>query len=75
MQPSFAPRNIPSLAGQPAANSRSFGEFGRYRVTPIHSRFEQVSWFVKDAEKTDADGFATVIRQEDTFEAAVAGLA
>lgn len=69
-----AASNDPLRAGQLASDSIRFGEFNRYDLFAVHTRFDAVSFFVKDAETPDDDGFATVIRQEPTPEAAVAGL-
>lgn len=75
MLPSFSPRNIPSLAGREAAPARCFGPWNRYRVVPVHSRFDAVTWFVTDAESRDDADLPAVVRQADTFQAAVADLA
>ena len=66
--------NDPRRPGQRASVSLTFGEFGRYMLYAVHTRFDAVSWFVQDAETPDAEGYATVIRQEPTPELAVAGL-
>jgi hypothetical protein len=70
--------NEPAKSGMIADTKRVFGPDGedsRYAVAPVHSRIGQdVVWFVWDAEQQDELGFAKVIRQEDSFEAAVAGL-
>ena len=66
--------NNPNLAGCHASNAETFGEFGRYQVYAVHTRFDAVSWFVADAEITDALGYAEIIRQEPSYELAVAGL-
>ncbi len=68
-------QNIPARAGERAGPAKTLGEFGRYRVYPVHTRFEAIEWFVTDGERTDEYGLATVIRQEPTYEAAVSGLA
>lgn len=67
-------RNDPSRAGQLASSRERFGEFGRYAVAPVHTRFDALQWFVWDAERPDEDGRATIIRQEETREAAIAAL-
>lgn len=62
-------------AGCIAAKAERFGEFGRYRVAPVHTRFDAVQWFVWDAETVDdVTGGAAVIRQAETRDKAVAGL-
>ena len=68
------PRNNSSMAGKRAGSSVPAGEFNRYRVYPVHTRFESVEWFVTDAESLDTSGLPLVVRQEPTFEAAVSGL-
>lgn len=71
--------NDPGRAGQNASDAVLFGEFDRYAVFAVHTRFDAVSWFVVDAEGvTDAQVRAKqlppVIRQEPTYEAAIADL-
>jgi hypothetical protein len=66
--------NNPSKKGSLAGAKILFGEYSRYAVAPIHTRFDDVEWFVWDAHKLDENGTPEVIRQEPTFEAAVAGL-
>jgi hypothetical protein len=67
--------NNPKLAGQQAGPKAYFGEHRRFAVYPVHTRFDAVSWFVADAELIDeATGFASIIRQEATKEAAMDGL-
>lgn len=67
--------NNPSLAGQQAAPKQFFGEFRRYAVYPVHTRFDAVSWFVADGEQLDEQtGLAAIIRQSETKEAAMDGL-
>lgn len=68
-------KNDPSKKGQLAARKRTFGDFSRYAVAPVHTRFEAVEWFVWDAETVGADGLPEVIRQEASKEAALRGLA
>lgn len=68
-------RNDPTLAGQLAGRKRLFGDYHRYAVFPVHTRFDAVEWFVADAFVTDeVTGLPAVIRQAATEEAAVAGL-
>lgn len=66
--------NNPNVAGSLATPKELFGECGRFAVAAVHTRFDAVEWFVWDAETVDDLGLATVIRQEATREAAVAGL-
>jgi len=77
MKTSRLPRvepNTPARAGQLASRKTSFGPRSRYAVAAVHTRFSHWSWFVWDAEKPEADGSPSIIRQENTREAAVAGL-
>lgn len=68
-------RNDPTKAGQLAGRKRLFGDYSRYAVFPVYTRFEAVEWFVADAFEEDPEtGLPAVIRQEATEEAAVAGL-
>lgn len=69
-------KNDPSRAGELAARKILFGEFRRYAVAPIHTRFDAVSWFVWDAHVPDEEcgGIPSVIRQADTKEEAMSGL-
>lgn len=68
-------RNDPTLAGQAAGRKRLFGDYHRYAVWPVHTRFDAVEWFVADAFLEDpVTGLPEVIRQAATEEAAVAGL-
>jgi hypothetical protein len=69
-----AAKNNPEKAGKKASKAVYFGSNGRYAVRAVHTRFESVQWFVTDAEKTDEQGFATVIRQENNFSDAIIGL-
>lgn len=67
--------NNPSAAGNLASEKVRFGEFGRFAVFAVHTRFDAVQWLVADAEVTDeTTGFAAVVRQCETFEEAVRGL-
>ena len=62
--------NNPDKKGSLAGRKVLFGEYSRYAVAPIHTRFDAVEWFVWDAS---VNGTPEVIRQAPTFEAAVAG--
>ena len=66
-------QNDPARKGQLAAPKRLFGEYSRYAVAPVFTRFDRVQWFVWDAH-TDDQGFPAVIRQEDTEDEALRGL-
>lgn len=76
-QPKFSKNivNNPALKGQAAARKQTFGDHSRYAIWPIHTRFEIVQWFVADAYACDKEGRPEIIRQEDTLEAAISGLA
>ena len=66
--------NMQHMPGMLADTKRTFAD-GRYAVAPVHNRLgPDVVWFVWDANKTDRYGYAEVIRQEGSFEAAVEGL-
>lgn len=67
--------NNPSLKGSLAAPKQRFGEAGRYAAAPIHTRFDEVEWFVWDAEHPASNmSRAEVIRQAATLEEALRGL-
>lgn len=68
-------RNNPARKGELAAPKRLFGEYSRYAVAPVHTRFDRVQWFVWDADEIDpVTNGPAVIRQEDTEAEAIAGL-
>ena len=67
--------NDPMLRGSLAAPKQRFGDWGRYAIAPIHTRFDAIEWVVWDAEILDeATGFAAIIRQEPTLKDALRGL-
>jgi len=71
--------NNPARAGQDASKRRYFGECSRYAVFAVHTRFDAVQWFVTDAqgvtdEQVRRGELPPVIRQEPTYEAAIASL-
>lgn len=67
--------NDPMLRGSTAAPKQRFGDYGRFAVAPIHTRFDTIEWLVWDAEITDdATGLAAIIRQAGTMDAALRGL-
>jgi hypothetical protein len=68
-------RNDPRLAGQIAVRPVSFGDYRRFSVFAVHTRFAAIEWMVKDAELLDeiTEGPA-VIRQGPTREEVMAGL-
>lgn len=67
--------NKPALRGSLAAKKQFFGEWNRYAVAPVHTRFDAIEWFVWDAEQTDGKGLAEVVRQAGTLDDAISGLA
>jgi hypothetical protein len=60
------------VAGQLAGEKVRIGKFS---VAPVHTRFGTVQWFVWDEERMDYDDLPVVVRQAETREAAVEGLA
>ena len=74
--PPMATKNDTRCAGQVADQPELFGEFSRFSVFSIHTRFDAVCWMVTDAERIDdVTGRPAVIRQAQSREAAIAGLA
>lgn len=68
--------NDATRRGQLAAPKQFFGDYRRYAVAPVHTRFDALEWFVWDAEHALSDlNHAEVIRQAPSLEEAVAGLA
>ncbi len=72
----MAIKNNSKLAGaEIKGTSETFGAFGRYRVFAVHTRFDAVQWFVKDAECIDElTELPAVIRKADTKAEAMKGL-
>ena len=66
--------NNPNLKGSFAGPKVLFGDFSRYAVAPVHTRFDAVEWFVWDAHRLDDAGLPEVIRQAESFGDAVLGL-
>lgn len=66
--------NDPAQAGKAAGPSIYTGPLSTFEIKPVHTRFESVQWFVLDLADRDDKGLARVIRQSDSFEAAVQGL-
>ena len=72
--------NNPAIAGQLASRRKYFGPrllFGnyyRYITAAVHTRFDQVVWFVWDNTKLDNFGQATIIRQAGNYKDAIAGI-
>lgn len=73
MQIPTAQKNNPAQKGALASAKVAFGPAKRYALGAVHTRGDAVQWFVWDAE-TDDRGMPAVIRQEDTAQAAIAGL-
>lgn len=67
-------KNNPAKKGEIAGRKSLFGDYSRYAVAPVHTRFESIAWFVWDAETTDENGFPETIRIADTYEEAILGL-
>lgn len=68
-------RNDPSRRGELAAPKKLFGEWSRYAIAPVHTRFGAVAWFVWDAMSWGLDGTnPAVIRIEESKAAALEGL-
>jgi len=68
-------RNDYNLAGLIASDYHVFGERNRYILAAVHTRFEEVTWMVFDAEQADDIlGTPKIIRQDRTPELAVKGL-
>ena len=59
----------------PVVSSRTFGEFSRYRLDVMRSRFGTLTYLVADAERLDpVTGGPAIIRQADSEAEAVSGL-
>lgn len=68
-------QNNPNLKGSLAAKKIIFGDYSRYAVAPVHTRFDAVEWFVWDAmHPLSTDARCEVIRQAETKEKAMGGL-
>jgi hypothetical protein len=63
--------NDSTKPGQKASEKLTFGEFKRYAVFAVHTRFVAIQWLVTDAEAPDeVTGAPGVIRQSYTAAAA-----
>lgn len=77
-----ADANDPARKGQQASKRVTFGQFARYCIYAVHTRFDAVQWFVQDAHGVDEITHGVdeithgpaIIRQEDSKEAALRGL-
>jgi hypothetical protein len=67
-------KNDARFAGRLASEKVLFGECSRYALYAVHTRGDDVQWFVADAESVDDMGLPRIIRQANTPEQAVAGL-
>ena len=66
--------NRPERKGELADCKRLFGDYSRYAVAPVYTRFDAVEWFVWDAEKIMTGNYHEPIRQASTLEEAIANL-
>lgn len=64
--------NNPALRGHRASRILRFGPAARYEVFAVHTRFDAVEWWVTDSNVTYSDGRPWVIRQEPSFDEAIA---
>ena len=53
-------RNNPKLAGKRAGKARFYGPYSRFAVYPIHTRFEDITWVVSDADTLDQFGLPDI---------------
>jgi len=60
-------RNNKKLAGQLAGKKEFFGKHNRFAIAPVHTRFDSVDWFCRDAEKLDKFGLPEIIGQKDSY--------
>lgn len=68
-------KNDSTKAGAFASKKVIFGSHNRYAIAAVHTRFNNIEWFVYDVESLDfLMDTAEVIRQELSFEKAIAGL-
>ena len=51
--------------------SRTFGDFNRYRLDTVLTRFGSIEFFVMDAEAIDALGLPSVVGQAETVSGAL----
>jgi hypothetical protein len=70
------PKNDKNKAGQRATEKVIFGDYSRYALYAVHTRFDAVCWFVEDADQLDyiVPDKAVVIRQEWNWVDAIDGL-
>jgi hypothetical protein len=66
--------NDPRQAGRLASNQIRFGDFDRYALAAVHTRFDAVTWMVFDAEQEDElTGKPKIVRQCETVSEALSG--
>lgn len=67
--------NDPRKAGQLASRKAFFGDYHRFAIAAVHTRFDDVEWFVWDAEDPASTlDHAEVVRQSPTITEALEGL-
>lgn len=76
MKKPFTQKNNHEKAGQKASQKLIFGPSSRYAVYAVHTCFDNVMWFVEDAEQNCEviPEQLKVIRQAWNFQDAVNGL-
>jgi hypothetical protein len=67
-----AEANNPALRGHRASRVLRFGPGDRFQVYAVHTRFDDVEWWVADNNITYGDGRPWIIRQEPSFDEAIA---
>lgn len=69
-------KNNPHKSGQRASEKVIFGDYSRYALYAIHTRFDCVWWIVQDTETLDpiVMDMPAIIRQEVKLEDAIDGL-
>ena len=67
-------KNDPLFKGALAGRKMLFGEGSRYAIAPVHTRFDDVEWFVWDAEILEHGCVARVIRQAQDVATAIEGI-
>lgn len=66
-------KNNKRLAGQLAGKKEFFGKHNRFSIAPVHTRYDEVTWFCWDAEKLNKDlpeVYASIIGQKDSYKEA-----
>jgi hypothetical protein len=65
--------NNPNLAGQQAGKAE-FYNLSRFKLYPIHTRFNAIQWFIADAEIEDDIGHPAIVGQYDDKTEAIASI-